>query len=429
MSATTAPTKASGSGPTATIRWGAWCEDRDLELWFPNHWSVQTCAPRDGDDIGEEGIAAAFGAPLGTPTLDQLARGRRSPCIVIDDLSRPTRGDRLIPPILDQLAQAGIPPDDVLILMATANHRQMVAEDLRKKLGDSVLERCEVVNHFSWRSCSAIGTTSRGTPVEINDRYLASDLRILVGSIIPHGATGFSGGAKAVMPGVASNRTAAAFHRGPAARGRYADTDGEARADAEEAARMAGVDLVVNSVPTSAMGIAALVVGDLVEAHRAGVEAARQVMATATPKGLDVCVLSLYPKDGEFLQHVTAFAPYRSAPEPLVKPGGSVVVALAAHEGTGFHSLFGPGMELSQRRATSLRQRRLAFFSPGLRPGLVPAAVRSDTIVHTRWEDTVSWLAEAHPGPVEAAVFPCATMQLSAAVCQEPGPGNRHEPG
>src|ERR1039458_3938540 len=170
-----------------SIRWGSWYEDRDMELWFPAGWDVTECRPRDADDIGDAGIAASFAAPIGTPTLRELARGRTSPCIVIDDLSRPTMGHRLIPPILAELAAAGIPAEDVLILAGIANHRPMTSEDLRKKVGDVVLSSCRLSSHFSWDNCVAVGTTSYGSPVEINSEFLASDLRILVGSIIPHG--------------------------------------------------------------------------------------------------------------------------------------------------------------------------------------------------------------------------------------------------
>jgi nickel-dependent lactate racemase len=412
-----------GATPTATtaasarIRWSAWFDDTELELDFPPAWTVTIHPPHDGDDIGEVGIAAALSRPIGTPTIRELATGRRAPCIVVDDLTRPTQGRRLLPPILDELAAAGIAAEDVLVLAGVANHRPMVTEDLVKKVGTMVLERCQVANHFSWDGCTAIGTTTRGTPVELNDRFLASDLRILVGSIIPHGGAGFSGGAKLLMPGVASIRSAQAFHTGPVRSGRYAVVETESRLDAEEAARMADVDCIVNSVPTSSMGVAALVVGDVVEAHRAGVDAARRVMSTDTPVDVDICVLSLYPKDGEFLQHLTALAPYLTASEPVVRKGGTVVIALAGAEGVGFHSLFGPGMAMAAPRATRLRDRDLIFFAPGVSTGTLPPNVAEETVLHHTWEATVEWLQRKHGTAARVAVFPCATMQLSSDVC------------
>jgi nickel-dependent lactate racemase len=401
----------------ASIRWGAWYDDRDLELRFPDGWEVQLCRPADGTDVGDAGIAASFAAPIGTAPLRELARGRSSPCIVIDDLSRPTMGHRLIPPILAELSAAGIPPEDVLILAGIANHRPMTSEDLRKKVGEAVLSTCRLASHFSWDNCVTVGTTSQGTPVELNADLMASDLRILVGSIIPHGATGFSGGAKLLMPGVASIESAAAFHKGTAARGGYAAVANEARLETEEAARMAEIDFIVNSIPNSHMGVAAVVVGDVVAAHRAGVEAAKRVFATPTPTDCDVGVFSLYPKDTEFLQHVTAMSPWKTAPAPIVSEEGTVVIAATASEGLGYHSLFGPGMRLAAQRPTRVRGRDLVFFSPGVSLGALSDPTRSGTVLLPTWKDTLAWLSAKHGASARVAVFPCATMQLAEAVC------------
>ena len=400
---------------TASIRWSAWYDDCDLPLAFPGGWDVTPCPPRDGDDIGEDGIRASFDAPFGTAPLRELAAGRRAPCIVIDDLSRPTPSARLLPAILDELQQAGIPPGDVLILAGTANHRPMTREDLRKKLGDGVMATCMITNHFSWANCVDVGSTSEGTPVQINAEFMDCDLRILLGSIIPHAATGFSGGAKLLMPGIASITSAKGFHTGTALKGAYGDTANPARLEAEEAARLAGVDFIVNAIPTSRMGLAGLVCGDVVDAHRAGVEIARRVMHTDTPVGCDIGVFSLYPKDTEFLQHITALAPYKTAPEPVVREGGTVVIAAAAVEGLGFHSLFGPGMALSMRKATRVRDRDLVFFTPGISAGGLSRDARDGTVLHRTWDDTVEWLQRKHGDSARVAVFPCATMQLGAA--------------
>jgi len=407
----------------AVIRWAAWYGDHDLPLAMPPGWTLISCPPRDGPDIGEAGIAASFARPVGTAPLGQLARGRVAPCIVVDDLSRPTPGDRLIPPILAELAGAGIPAEDVLILAGTANHRTLTAEDLRKKLGDAVLSTCRIAMHFSWNGCEVIGETSRGTPVEINSDFLRCDLRILVGSIIPHGATGFSGGAKLLMPGIASIRSATGFHEGSARYGVYADAETDARLESEEAARMAGVDFIVNGVPNSKRGLAAVVCGDVVAAHRAGAARAAEVFATATPQGCDVAVFSLYPKDTEFLQHITALAPWKTAPAPIVREGGTIVIAAAATEGLGFHSLFGPGMRLAAPRATRVRDRDLVFFAPGMARGCLPSGSAEGTTMFSTWEQTRDWLEAKHGPSATVAVFPCATMQLASPGPPSPGRG------
>jgi lactate racemase len=164
----------------------------------------------------------------------------------------------------------------------------------------------------------------------------------------------------------------------------------------------------VNSVPTSRMGAAAVVAGDVVAAHRAGVEHARRVFATPTPAGCDVAVLSLYPKDTEYLQHLTAFAPWRTAAEPLVREGGTIVVALAGVEGFGTHWLFGPGMPLDASRPTRVRGRDVLIMCPNVERGEVPEGTK----LFRTWDSAGEWL-EAKHGPVAtASVFPCATIQL-----------------
>jgi nickel-dependent lactate racemase len=396
----------------ATIRWGAWFEDSELALEFPAGYEVLACPPMDGPDIGDAGIAAAFASPIGTPRLAELARGRHRPVIVIDDLSRPTPGKRLLPPILDELEAAGIPARDVLILAGVANHRPMQRADFLKKIGADVLARCRVSNHFSWDNCTLIGTTSFGSPVEVNNEFLASDLRILVGSIIPHAAAGFAGGAKLLMPGVASIRSAEAYHRGSALRGGYGLEAPDARLESEEAARMAGVDFIVNAVPNSSLGLAGLVTGDVVRAHRAGTAIARRVFATPTPPESDVCVLSLYPKDSEFLQHLTAFAPHVTAETHIVREGGTFVVVVSGDEGLGSHSLFGPGMRLAAQRPTRIRGRDVIFFAPRTTAGMLPPTM-DGTVLLPSWAETVAWLERKHGSRASVAVYPCATMQLS----------------
>jgi nickel-dependent lactate racemase len=409
-----------GTSTTATVRWGAWFGDRDRELRFPDGWEVETFGPADGKDLDDAAIEASFAAPVGTPTIAELARGRHAPCIVIDDLTRPTPGARILPLILRELQAAGIDPEDVLILAGVANHHPLTLPDFRKKLGSESARRCVVRNHVSWGGCRQVGTTSRGTPIAVNSEFLDADLRILVGSIMPHDCVGFSGGAKLIVPGIASIETAAAHHgpSGPATA--LGATCPPSRADVEEAARMVGVDCIVNVIPNSRRGIAGLVVGDVVDAHRKGLEIARRVFSTATPSGYDVCVLSCYPKDTEFLQYLTAFSIWRSAIEPIVHEAGTVVVASAASEGAGFHGLHNPRMRLwtgKNNVRALVAPRNLVFYAPGIHAGDINGSVDDGVWFKGTWQETVRWLRNRHGAHARVAVFPCAPIQLSSSVC------------
>ncbi len=399
----------------ARIRWSSFYEDRDVELTFPSTWDVQVCAPEGGDDIGEKGIEAAFDNPIGSRSIRDLAKGKRSACIVVDDLTRPTPAHRLIPRILDELEAAGIATRDVLILAGVANHRQLTRGDFVKKVGLEIVEQCHVRSHFSWGNCQQIGTTSRGTPISLNREFLAHEFKVLVGSILPHNKTGFSGGSKLVLPGVASIETAAAWHgpQGPSTG--LIQTATESRLDSEEAARLAGVDCIVNVIPNPERGIAGLVVGDLVEAHRAGVEIARRVYATDVPMDLDICVLASYPKDAEYQQTGRGFHPLLTASGQVVKDRGTIVLAAATDEGQGFHSLYGPGMEFggggSGRGFPG--DPDLVYFMPGMHSHGLPPGTRDRVVLTRDWPETERWLMAKHGASARVGVFPCATIQLA----------------
>src|SRR5690606_11802421 len=197
----------------------------------------------------------------------------------------------------------------------------------------------------------------------------------------------------------------------------------DARLESDEAARMAGVDFLVNSIPSSRLGIAGLVTGDVVAAHRAGCEIARRVYASPTPAGADVCVLSVYPKDAEFLQYLTAFAPWQTAPEPLVREGGTVVIALDGSEGLGSHWLFGPGMRLDAGRPPRVKGRTLVFFAPNLDRGALQPAARDEAILFKTWQETLAWLVARHGERARVSVFPCGTIQLGTGRRREASAG------
>ena len=115
---------------SAVISWGACFGDEDYVLDSPSGWDVSQCDYCDGPDIGDAGVLDALAHPIGSGRLRELARGKRRPWVVIDDLSRPTLGSRLIPPILDELEAAHIPSEDTLLLVGVSNHRSLTRVDL-----------------------------------------------------------------------------------------------------------------------------------------------------------------------------------------------------------------------------------------------------------------------------------------------------------
>lgn len=405
-----------------SVPWASWFGDREMELSFPAGWSLEVCNPPGGPDIGEVGIREAFANPIGSPRISELARGHRNVAIVVDDLSRPTPASRVLPVLLEELEAGGISLDNVLIIMGVACHRQLMREDMEKKLGKDILRRLRVKNHFAWDHLAYLGTTSYGTPVHVNKDFLAADFKVLLGGILPHGGPGFGGGAKLFLPGVTGIQTTFHNHRpesiGGPAKGLNRVDDNQSRLDMEEAARMAGIDAIANVVVNPKREIAALFVGDLVAAHRAGVAFARQALTTPAPVNADVVVLNCYPKDTEFIQFGLAFNPWHSASKPLVHERGTIVVTSAASEGPGFHSLHGPDGALPNIHSPRAQfgDRRMILFSPNINRLDLSEEMRADPGLAfcADWAEARALLEQYHGTSARCAIFPVAAMQLGA---------------
>lgn len=407
---------------TVRVPWGAWYANTELELTFPDAWDVHVAAMAGAPDVSDDAIRQAFAAPVGTPTIRELARGKRSVVITADDLTRPTQAFRFIPVIVQELEEAGVRREAITFVLSYGAHRPMTRDDLVKKLGAWVVDGFRVYNHHPYENLVDLGRTTRGTPLFVNRTYHAAELKICNSFITPHPIAGFGGGAKAVLPGVSGIETLQVNHT-PAmigAIGGIASIEGnEHRADLEEAARIAGLDVSVNAVGTARGGTAGIFVGDFVQAHRAAVALARRVYATRVPDGtIDVGVFNAYPKDTEFIQAGNAFNVWADRDTDLVRRGGTLVLTTAGTEGRGFHSLADTHMRLdlpAHRRGPAARMfqdRRLVVFCPSVSPADVYDRYPADTVFCRKWQEVLDTLGMHHGPGTRAVVFPCGTLQL-----------------
>ena len=403
----------------ATLRWGVWHEEKDMPLQFPSGWEIIQCNPRGGPDVGSNGLKDAFRNPIGTPPIAEMARGQQSAVIVTDDLSRPTPSERLIPLVIEELIKGGVSRDRISIIMGIASHHTMSRPEIFKKIGRDVAEQFSVRNHNVFDNLDYLGQTSNKTPVYLNKEFMRADVKICVGSILPHGLAGFSGGAKLVLPGVAGIETIYQNHRDDNGYTRgLCNLEGNVmRADMEEVAAMGGLNAIVNVVLNDRRGIIGCVVGQFIEAHRAGCEIAQRAYATRVPKEWDAIVLGAYPKDTEWCQAPSAFAVADSAVDPLIHDKGTVIIGSATTEGAGIHFLMGPGMRLGPekrpRRQEALGSvHRPLYFSPNVTGhDLEQWGGRPDDLRRT-WDGVLKTLQKRHGDRARIAVFPCASMQL-----------------
>lgn len=285
--------------------------------------------------------------PIGTPPLTELARGRSSACVVISDVTRPVPNATLLHPILDTLREGGIPRDRILILVATGLHRPNLGEELVEMVGREIVEDYTIQNHHGQeRSEHAyLGESPRGVPIWIDRRYLDADLKITTGLIEPHFMAGFSGGRKLVCPGLAALETIKVWHRPeflehPNARAGQLD-DNPVHQENTWIARHAGCDFIVNTVIDAERRILSVVAGDMEEAFQEGVRFVKGLVTDTLPEPVDIVVTSSagYPLDTTYYQSVKGMV----AAMPVVKPGGTVILAASMSDGIGsadFQRLF-----------------------------------------------------------------------------------------
>lgn len=285
-----------------------------------------------------EALRAGLERPQGTPPLRELARGRRNAVIVISDHTRPVPNAALLSPLLEALVAGGLPPDAVTLLVATGLHRPSTPEELAEMLGPALAGRLRVLQHDA-RDADAhvdLGTTRGGLPIHVDRRYLAHELRIVTGLVEPHLMAGYSGGRKAVCPGLASVETIRVAH-GPAMLEGWVGpgivAENPLHAALVEAARRARVDFCVNVALDRERRISGVFCGDLELAHQ---EATRFVesecrVELAAPADLVVVSGGGHPLDRTFYQAIKGVA----AAAGIVRRGGVILLCAELAEGVG----------------------------------------------------------------------------------------------
>ncbi|MDE0313642.1 MAG: nickel-dependent lactate racemase [Candidatus Poribacteria bacterium] len=287
----------------------------------------------------DKAVWQAISQPTASLSLAEVAKGRGSACIVISDITRPVPNQVILPPILETLEQAGISRDEITILIATGIHRPNEGKELEEMVGRSIMDSYRIVNHFSQNpeTHTHLGETRKGTPVYIDKTYLAADLKIITGLIEPHLMAGYSGGRKAICPGLASIETMKVMH-GPELmehpKSAVGILDGNPfHMEATEIALMAGVDFSLNVAIDKQKQITGIFAGDLVESHLTGAKFVEKNAKVTLSEPVDAVVVSSagYPLDTTFYQAIKGLL---TAVE-IVKQGGSILLVAACSEGIG----------------------------------------------------------------------------------------------
>jgi len=292
--------------------------------------------PRPCDSCGDELelLHTALAHPIGVTRLSNIARPGQKVAIVTSDMTRPCPSKRLLPLLLAELTAAGIPDKDIMIVAALGLHRPMTGPELEVTVGSEIYRRIRVVNHDP-QNTIRLGVTAQGTPVEFFRPIVEADLRICLGNLEFHYFAGYSGGAKAILPGCASQATVQANHalmiQPHAVAGQIEENP--VRRDLEEGAAMLGVDFTFNVIVDSQHRIVEAVAGEVMAAHRRGCELVKARGAIAISRQADIVLVSAggYPKDLNLYQAQKALNNAVCA----VRLGGIIILVAECPEGLG----------------------------------------------------------------------------------------------
>jgi nickel-dependent lactate racemase len=392
--------------------WYGW---EDIELEFPESWDVRErrMAGHDAKALHGGEIAERLGQPVGTPSLSELARGKKRCAIVFDDMTRPTKTYQMLPAVLSELRAGGIEDENIVFVMASGAHSGRMLSDFQMKLGAEVPEKYLVFNHNPYENLVELGETSNGTSVHINREVMGCDLKVTIGASMPHFGYGFGGGSKMILPGIAGIDSITHNHRIREGTGPGSVDENVRRLDSEEAARMAGVDFVVNALLNGRCDVSDLVCGDVVQAHREVVRRGRKHYVTKVWHGADVVIGNGYPMANE------GYKAFRIA-EESVRDGGDIVFLLYTPEGCRVHYYNGRfGTDYGGRG-----WRPDVYVRDPWKMGRVlvvtPQILKADEYYYGKgslwlndWRLAMEHLMDKNGRDATIAVYPTAAMQIS----------------
>jgi len=305
-----------------------------VEIPEKNLGAVMHPATVESESSEQEIIRQSIRRPIGTPQLSQIVSGGESIVIVTSDITRPMPSYKVLPELLAELTEIGVADEDITIVFGLGNHRKQTAEEMRKLVGDEIYDRIRCVDSDQ-QDIVNLGTTSRGTPVDIHRPVSEADRLICLGNIDYHYFAGYSGGYKAIMPGVSTESAIQMNHRHMvqelASTGNIESNP--VREDMEEVASLITVDFIVNVVLDEYKHVVGSFAGDPIDAHREGCKLLDSFYKYKLPRQGDVVIVSAggFPKDINLYQAQKALDNAKYA----VRDGGDIILVAACGEGLG----------------------------------------------------------------------------------------------
>jgi len=364
------------------------CDDREIVLTVPEHAVVYASSFPEPVGGAAELALAAMERPFGAPSLrDCLTRRAPGPVVVVvSDITRPVPYRELLPPLLGTIEAAGVSRGDILILVATGMHRPSTPAETQAMFGPDVVAGYRILDHRADRDadlCALSELSWAGRRVRLNRHYVEAGFRIVTGLVEPHFMAGFSGGRKAVCPGLASLDAIQAFHgheflSSPLAANSVL-AGNPCHEEALSVARAAGVDFSLNVVLDRDRRVVKAFGGEVVAGHEEACRFVRKYACVEVAEEADVAATSSggYPLDATFYQCVKGFVSCL----PAVKREGAILAFGGCREGV--------GSEEYERLMVTYSGRWEQFLEDIRQPGV---------FVKDQWELQMQARALAHVG-------------------------------
>jgi hypothetical protein len=335
-----------------------------MTILLPPGWDVLVHRPRTPPPLRDGDLAAALESPEGQPPLREIARGCHRPVVIVDDLTRPTPANLVLPHLIRQLEDAGIERRRITIVVGSGSHGPTPVKSAAKKIGDEIAAACRIIPHDHTANLTRVGRTSFGTPILTNDEIASSDLVLGIGGVYPQHSTGFGGGSKLVM-GVLGQRSIVALHyRHRGMSGSYR-IDNSFRRDLDEIAMKIGLRTAVSIHVDEGRRPVRVATGDHLRYYEDAARFSLERYSAPPPGDADVVIANAYPMDVSL-----TFARSKGIVPLLLGRSTSTKVLLAAcPEGVGHHGVF-PLVDRSR-----LHRPRALVRTARWRPGDVPRKV------------------------------------------------------
>jgi|LSQX01.3.fsa_nt_gb nickel-dependent lactate racemase len=309
--------------------------NKNVKVKLPIHLKIQIMKMREHNAIVNitDAVRIALDNPIGSKKLRHIAKnGNKRVCIIVPDRTRPIPIKQLLEIVLQELLESGIKKEHILILFALGTHRLMSKKEMESIVGNLIINNYRCINH-EWmdeKNLVLVSKTPKGIPITVNKALYESDIKIAIGGVNPHRVAGWSGGAKAIVPGVCGEEATGYTHWLSAlipAEEIYGVVENPVRKEMEIIAQKVGLDFIINCVGNHQYEPSAIYSGDFIEAHRKCVEIGKKIYEVEVKEKKDLIISGTGPYVSDMWN--TGCGPG----ELIIKNGGTSIVLSPCKDG------------------------------------------------------------------------------------------------